>query len=403
MSGERIPARQARRAAREARSLLRRGRKVLDEAGAREVEAAIEAVLARASAGEDATADVVALEAVVERRLAFARKSRAREYAEAIGTAVLIALALRAFVVEQFKIPSPSMVPTLEVGDRLLVAKFSYGVRVPFTSRYVLRWRELRRGDIVVFPFPQREATTWDRIGLWTERLERSTAPLPVSLGAWRDPATGSAAPAHLLVDGWGNALRLEQGDDPRSFVVASDGADGTASTADDITSVLVRNSFVGLNRRRASGDSLIQRCDIDPSSLATGKTYIKRIIGLAGDTVALRDNRLLLNGEPLVYGEATSMTVTTHGFPMQVQLVDETLPGGPTYTVRVIFGTERFGPITIPDGYVFVMGDNRDESSDSRCWGLVPARSVRGRATHLLWSLGSGGVDRERRFQRLR
>jgi signal peptidase I len=95
-----------------------------------------------------------ALDKQITEHLGFARKSTVREYAESIGIAVFIALLLRAFVVEAFKIPSGSMIPTLEVGDHIFINKFSYGLRIPFTKnppRRFVTWSKPARGDVVVF------------------------------------------------------------------------------------------------------------------------------------------------------------------------------------------------------------------------------------------------------------
>src|SRR5439155_19045316 len=97
-----------------------------------------------------------ALDDAVDANLGFARKSTAREYAESIGVAVLIALFLRAFVVEAFKIPSGSMIPTLQVGDHIFVNKFIYGVRVPFTNiKFGMEYRKPKRGEVIVFIYPK--------------------------------------------------------------------------------------------------------------------------------------------------------------------------------------------------------------------------------------------------------
>jgi signal peptidase I len=93
----------------------------------------------------------------VDQQLAPWRKSEAREYVESIGVAVLIALSLRACVVEAFKIPSGSMLPTLQIGDHIFVNKFVYGPHVPFTETRVLSDVPPQRGDVIVFEFPDPE------------------------------------------------------------------------------------------------------------------------------------------------------------------------------------------------------------------------------------------------------
>ncbi|HDH01557.1 MAG TPA: signal peptidase I, partial [Nitrospirae bacterium] len=83
------------------------------------------------------------------------KKGIIREYAEAIITALLLALIIRAYVVQAFKIPSGSMIPTLLVGDHILVTKFIYGTEIPFTDKKILVFREPRRDDVVVFKYPK--------------------------------------------------------------------------------------------------------------------------------------------------------------------------------------------------------------------------------------------------------
>src|SRR3990172_5958041 len=82
-------------------------------------------------------------------------KSTFREYAESIVFALLLALFIRSFIVQAFKIPSGSMIPTLQVGDHILVNKLSYGIRSPFWDTYLLHFKKPQRGDVVVFIFPE--------------------------------------------------------------------------------------------------------------------------------------------------------------------------------------------------------------------------------------------------------
>jgi len=83
------------------------------------------------------------------------KKNLFREYAESIIIAVILALIIRAFLVQAFKIPSGSMEDTLLIGDHLLVNKFIYGTRIPFTDKWVLPLRQPQRGDIIVFEYPE--------------------------------------------------------------------------------------------------------------------------------------------------------------------------------------------------------------------------------------------------------
>src|ERR1043165_2488347 len=82
-------------------------------------------------------------------------KSAFREYAEAILMPLLLALFIRTFIVQAFTIPSGSMIPTLQIGDHILVNKLAYGVRIPFLERYLVEYTTPHRGDVVVFIFPE--------------------------------------------------------------------------------------------------------------------------------------------------------------------------------------------------------------------------------------------------------
>jgi signal peptidase I len=184
------------------------------------------------------------------------RKSTAREYFESIVVAVILALFIRTFVVQAFKIPTGSMEPNLLVGDHLLVNKFVFGPATSGLERMVLPMREIRRGDIVVFKFPE------------------------------------------------------------------------------------------------------------DPE-----RDFIKRVIGLPGDTLEVRDRRVIVNGSAIEEDYAHYL------FPASG---DEA--GG--FETRT-----RYGPVSVPAGHYFMMGDNRDNSQDSRYWGFLPAHYVKGRALMIYWS----------------
>ncbi len=182
------------------------------------------------------------------------KKSVFREYFEAIVIAVLLALFIRTFVVQAFKIPSGSMLPTLQIGDHLLVSKFLYGIKMPFTGTLLVPFKKVAQGDVVVFRFPK----------------DRS-------------------------VD------------------------------------------------------------------------YIKRVIGTPGDTVEIRDKKVFVNGKPIVdlHAHITSATILdTKSSPR-----------------------DNLGPILVPEDRIFVMGDNRDNSYDSRFWGFVDQKDVLGKAFILYWS----------------
>jgi len=281
--------REAKAYGKEVRSLLRRGRKRLAPKPLQKIELGLEeldaALLARD--GERLSRAMDELGLLVDANLAFARKSSLREYAESIGLAVAIALLLRFFVVEAFKIPSGSMVPTLLVGDHIFVNKFIYGLRVPLTEKWLFHWQEPKRGDVIVFMYPQ----------------DRS-------------------------------------------------------------------------------------------------KDFIKRGVGLPGDTVEIRNGELLVTnaqGQRVPIEVVTTATDFLYEEELEGQRlaipclqVEESLDGTKYQALyrKDDRGMRAFGPITVQPGHVFVMGDNRDNSHDSRYWGQVPQDLIKGKAL-VIWYSG--------------
>jgi len=182
------------------------------------------------------------------------KRGHVRENIEAILVAILIALFIRTFVVQAFKIPSGSMKQTLQIGDHILVNKFIFGVKMPYWNKTILPLKKPQRGDIIVFKYP------------------------------------------------------------------------------------------------------------VDPS-----KDFIKRVIGVGGDVVESRDKQLYVNHEQV-----------NHKFGVHTD-------------PRILSGANKprdnFGPLTVPENALFVMGDNRDESYDSRFWGFVDLKAVNGKAFIVYWS----------------
>ncbi len=294
------------RGMKEARLLLREGRRVLRKYSHRltgeqqaKVKAAIDA-LSAAVIGRDydkLPGALNSLDDVLDNHLGFARKSTAREYTESIGVAVLIALFLRAFVVEAFKIPSGSMIPTLQVGDHIFVNKFIYGVRVPFTNiKFGMEYRKPRRGEVIVFIYPK------------------------------------------------------------------------------------------------------------EPD-----KDFIKRIVAVEGDTVEVRDNQIFINGVGVprshVDGDCKYedfVEDTARWEERRCEAWIETVKGNQYTTFYDKNGSvQSTRPVTVPKDSVFVMGDNRDNSHDSRFWGFVPFDLIKGKAMIIWWSHGEPeGVRVDRLFK---
>lgn len=379
--------RQARVLLSETRQQMRQQKKVLDEAAVgalSEASDALEAELAGDGDGWQAAAE--ALESAAKRHLAAPAKGKLREYGESIGIAIAFALLLRAFVVEAFQIPSSSMVPTLLIGDHLFVSKFAFGVRVPFTTRYLVRWGEIERGDIVVFVFPVSEVQTQADIGILTYHLEayrRQNGGYPPQLDELAAISPGE------LYDDWGQSFRYELVGD--SYRLVSAGGDGEFGTGDDLSNE--NSAFVG-----GVGECL------DRDSLTVGKDYIKRVIGLPGDRVSMRDRVLYVNGEPVPHETDTATPLRLRGAP--VVSAEERLDEDTVYTVHYAAnGMTDFEEIVVREGHVFAMGDNRDNSSDGRCWGQVPIENIKGSALFIFFSRdrSTGGIRWDRFFDPVR
>ena len=176
------------------------------------------------------------------------------DWVKTIVLALALALFIRTFFVQAFKIPSGSMIPTLLVGDHILVNKFIYGVRNPITRELWIKGKTPERKDVIVFIFPK--------------------------------------------------------------------------------------------NRK------------LD---------FIKRVIGLPGDVIEIHNKQVFVNGTPL-------------DEPYVIHTDPNILP-------REISPRDNFGPVKVPPGHLFVMGDNRDQSNDSRFWGFVPIRDVKGKAFIIYFS----------------
>lgn len=386
--------RQAKQLVRESRALLKRGRKKLTPETIDDIETALGAVSTAVTDGvERAELSMLAsdAEALVEKHLAFARKGRIREYTESIGVAVFVALLLRSFLIEAFQIPTGSMEPTLLIGDHLFVAKYAYGVRVPMTTNYLTRWGTPERGDIIVFEFPIDEVQTQVDIGVITRRLEQyrdRNGGYPGELDDLVDPASGRGLSDDERTDSWGAAYAYAPNDD--GFSLVSPGRDGTPGTGDDLSAE--NSAFYGG----------VDRC-LDQDSLRIAKDYIKRVVGLPGDRVRVVGDDVYVNDERFDYSDAD---VIGRSGPFVVSDRVETNAEGLEYTVRSHGGSPDFAEIIVRDDHVFVMGDNRDRSSDGRCWGQVPIENIKGRAMFIFYSRDrrhTGRIRWERFFDGVR
>ena len=191
------------------------------------------------------------------------------EYAKSFFPVLLIVLVLRSFLVEPFQIPTGSMIPTLNVGDFILVNKYAYGVRLPIIGTKIIQVKDPDRGEVIVFVPPHEN------------------------------------------------------------------------------------------------------------------KYYIKRVIGLPGDTVRYEDKTLFINGELISKDYVESIMIQTSIGDLPGVLYSETINGVEHATQNIdAVGRQRTRTNwVIPNGHYFMMGDNRDNSSDSRVWGTVPNEDIVGKA----------------------
>jgi signal peptidase I len=213
------------------------------------------------------------------------------EYVQSFFPVLLVVLVLRSFLFEPFRIPSGSMIPTLLIGDFILVNKFSYGVRLPVLNTRILDTGSPERGDVAVFRYPQ------------------------------------------------------------------------------------------------------------DPSL-----DYIKRVVGLPGDTVVYENRQFVVNGVPMpVSGNEPYVDPVNESVVAGASLHKEKL-GEVSHDI-LEFNDEypkRSGTFTVPEGHYFMVGDNRDRSNDSRFWGFVPEENLVGKAKYI-WMHWNGGIIWSRLFDSIR
>jgi len=156
--------------------------------------------------------------------------------------------------------------------------------------------------------------------------------------------------------------------------------------------------------RAHVADQPVHHRSCIDRRSLHEEKDFIKRVVAVGGDTLEIKNHLLYINGKPLARKRLSEEPTNRYMSPMEVRERETT--DGFTYTIQ--FQADRstdeseidpgeghadFGPVKIQEEHVFVMGDHRDQSSDSRCWGQVPVENIKGRAIFIWFSIGEKGI----------
>jgi signal peptidase I len=293
------------------------------------------------------------LDALVDELVKRPPKSTTRDYVESIGAAILIALALRAFVIEAFKIPSSSMYPTLEIGDHIFVNKFIYGVRIPWTNIKFFELRAPRRGEVIVFKYPCDPDRDYIKRVVATEN---ETVEVRCNIVY----VNGQPVQSKLVLEPATIEMRGKK-------------------------SVIIKPGCMHEDYDDRAGNWFPRVCSKYEETV-NGETY-----ATYHDEDRPRRDGLIRNGQPQPDGR---------DFPLLSQPYSPPNCGNsPDDAVRAAKVDQVMGQIVetkppssagvcepqlhykVPPGHVFVMGDNRNNSNDSRIWGVVPTENIKGKA----------------------
>ena len=286
-----------------------------------------------------------ALDALVDDVVKRPGKSTTRDYVESIGAAILIALALRAFVIEAFKIPSSSMYPTLEIGDHIFVNKFLYGMRIPWTQTKFFEVRKPRRGEVIVFMQPCQ--------------IERDYIKRVVAVGG----DTVEVRCNVVYVNGKAVPNRLVQGDGCEY-----------EDRNEDSPEWFTRHC----SRYRETVDGMDYDTFHDPERPARDDDA--RHGQPRGDSKDFpQSDRVLHNCSNQKDFESRP---AANQAPGKIIEVDANPANACSQQLAYV----------VPEGHVFVMGDNRNNSNDSRFWGSVPVENIKGKALFIWLSYSHWG-----------
>jgi signal peptidase I len=306
--------------------------------------------------------------------------------------AVLAIVIVRSVIIDQYHVPSGSMEPAIQIGDRVLVNKLAYQLRVPFSYSTLALLNEPKRGDVVVFDHPDfKFLTIKESFSKRTMILMGDTVRIGLNETDLFDVSTrenfNKVYAEIVFVNGVGTIFKR---DDSVEFTV-NDKAETQATIANDLT--------VKIDGREFSFNIQIE----DGGFFAERKTMVKRLIGLPGDRITVNSGKVFVNGEPTTLGvlanpakpdnvymreKVGDLSVLIQRFPKKAEESEYSDFG------RII----RFMEFTVPKDYYFFMGDNRDDSMDGRYWGFVPRSMIKGKALNVTFSL-DGFTPRWSRF----
>jgi signal peptidase I len=287
------------------------------------------------------------LDAIVDEVVKRDPKSTSRDYVESIGAAVLIALALRAFVIEAFKIPSSSMYPTLEIGDHIFVNKFIYGIRIPWTTTKFFE-RSPNRGDVIVFIYPCNPDKDYIKrvIALAGDTVEVRCNVVYVN---------GKAIPNKLV--------------------------EGESCHYMDY----LENDGQWVRKACSKYEETVGDKHYDVFHDADRPLRDQRIAAGTQHDGDARDFPTL--NMPLAPTCANSEDAAT---ALDIQQVKGKIVQTKTKDAGACDQQMHY---VVPPGHIFAMGDNRNNSNDSRVWGSVPIENIKGKALFIWLSYSTWGL----------
>lgn len=270
-------------------------------------------------------------------------KSVLREYTESIGVAIIIALLLRAFVIEAFKIPSSSMYPTLEIGDHIFVSKFIYGVRIPFSDKKIFQVRPPKRGEVAVF--------------LWPCNHERDYIKRIVAVAG----DTVEVRCDVLYING--KAVPSEMMNPEESFM--DNGAEQWVSRYREREGEFTYETFHKRDR---------------PIKEAHRREGVTDTQLMQGESTDFPDLRLPSPKPPTCEDQSQSEVDPNRPPQMEGKVVRTAEPGKVGQCAQQLH-------YVVPEGHIFGMGDDRWNSNDSRKWGSFPVENLKGKAMFIWFS----------------